>query len=45
MAQNAEVEPVVVLTGHLSQAEAAQLGVRHIIADITRLEGILQNPP
>jgi phosphoglycolate phosphatase-like HAD superfamily hydrolase len=41
MAQNAGVEPVVVLTGHLSQEEAAKLGVRHVIADITCLESIL----
>ena len=44
MAQNAGVEPIVVLTGHLSQSAAAQLGVHHIIADITRLESILQTP-
>jgi phosphoglycolate phosphatase-like HAD superfamily hydrolase len=45
MAQNAGVEPVAVLTGHLSRTEAARLGVHHIIADITRLESILQIPP
>lgn len=37
MAQNAGVEPIVVLTGHLNQEKAANLGVKRIIPDITDL--------
>lgn len=43
MAQNAKVEPVVVMTGHLSPEKASQLGVKHIIADVTKIESILIN--
>jgi len=41
MAQNAGVEPVVVLTGHLSRDQAEKLGVKHILPDVTKLEQIL----
>lgn len=41
MAQNADVEPVVVLTGHLNREEAKKLGVNHIIEDVTQLEQVL----
>jgi phosphoglycolate phosphatase len=41
MARNAGIEPVVVLTGHLSRAQAEELKVRHIIDDVTKLEPIL----
>lgn len=37
MAQNAGVEPIVVLTGHLSKEEAEALGVKHIIPSIKEL--------
>ncbi|MCR4334361.1 MAG: HAD-IA family hydrolase [Patescibacteria group bacterium] len=40
-AQNAKVEPVVVLTGHLSKREAQDLKVKHIINDITGIETVL----
>jgi phosphoglycolate phosphatase len=42
MARNASVEPVVVLTGHLSKQKALRLGVRYVIPDITALETILE---
>lgn len=42
MARNAGIEPVVVLTGHLSRLEAEELAVDHIIEDVTKLESILQ---
>jgi phosphoglycolate phosphatase-like HAD superfamily hydrolase len=38
MAWNAGVEPVAVLTGHLSRQEAEELGVKHIIENVTLLE-------
>lgn len=41
MARNAGVEPIVVLTGHLSRKEAEMLGVKHILPDVTALEQIL----
>jgi phosphoglycolate phosphatase len=41
MARNAGIEPVVVLTGHLSHEQAEALNVEHIIADVTKLETIL----
>jgi HAD superfamily hydrolase (TIGR01662 family) len=41
MAQNAGIEPVVVLTGHLSRKEAEGMGVKYIIEDVTKLESIL----
>lgn len=37
MAQNALVEPIVVLTGHLNRREAEQLGVKQILPDIIAL--------
>lgn len=43
MARNANVSPIVVLTGHLSQKEAENLHVEWIIPDITRLPKVL-NP-
>ena len=42
MARNARIEPVVVLTGHLSKIEAELLKVNHIINDITQLPNVLQ---
>jgi len=42
MARNAGIEPVVVLTGHLSRAEAEALQVRHILQDVTLLEKELE---
>jgi phosphoglycolate phosphatase-like HAD superfamily hydrolase len=41
MARNAGVTPIVVLTGHLSRAEAEELGVEYITADVTQIEPIL----
>lgn len=41
MAQNAGVTPVVVLTGHLDRAGARRLGVKHIVADVSKLERVL----
>lgn len=38
MARNAGVEPVVVLTGHLTKDEAKKLGVKYIISDVTDIE-------
>ncbi|HSD55862.1 MAG TPA: HAD-IA family hydrolase, partial [Candidatus Saccharimonadales bacterium] len=38
MAWNAGVEPIAVLTGHLSEQEAKQLGVKHIVDNVTLLE-------
>ncbi|MBN2095327.1 MAG: HAD family hydrolase [Candidatus Aenigmarchaeota archaeon] len=40
-ARAAGVEPVVVLTGHLTKSQAEELGVRHIIQDVTKLEAVL----
>jgi phosphoglycolate phosphatase-like HAD superfamily hydrolase len=37
MAQAADIEPIVVLTGHLTKAEAQKLGVKHILDDVTHL--------
>ena len=42
MAQTANVEPVVVITGHLTRAKASQLGVNCVIQDITMIDDILQ---
>ena len=42
MAKNAGVEPVVVLTGNLTREEAEELGVKHIIPDVTHLEKVLE---
>ncbi|MFC1647921.1 HAD family hydrolase [Nanoarchaeota archaeon] len=41
MARAAGVEPIVVLTGHLSREEAEELNVKHIIDDVTHLEKVL----
>jgi len=43
MAQAAGVQPVVVLTGHLTKQEAQELGVELIIPDITHLPGVLHS--
>lgn len=43
MAQNADVIPVVVLTGHLTKKEAEELGVKYIIEDLTYLEDEVLN--
>lgn len=42
MARNAGIEPIAVLTGHLSREQAEKLGVKHIIDDVTKLESELQ---
>ncbi|OGK62094.1 hypothetical protein A2334_04510 [Candidatus Roizmanbacteria bacterium RIFOXYB2_FULL_38_10] len=41
MAKNAGIEPVVVLTGHLSKEQADKLGVKYVLPDVTKLEEIL----
>lgn len=41
MARSAGIVPIVVLTGHLSQLEAEELDVEHIIQDVTKLEDVL----
>ncbi len=41
MAQNASVEPVVVLTGHLTSEAAERLGAKYIIEDVTKIEEAL----
>ena len=41
MARNAGVEPIAVLTGHLNRRQAEDLGVRHIIENVTLLESEL----
>jgi phosphoglycolate phosphatase-like HAD superfamily hydrolase len=41
MARNAGVEPIVVLTGHLTKAQAEELHVRHVIEDVTELNDVL----
>jgi phosphoglycolate phosphatase-like HAD superfamily hydrolase len=43
MAWSAGVEPIAVLTGHLTEAQAKDLGVRHIIEDVTKLEEELEH--
>ncbi len=43
MAKNAGVEPVVVLTGHLTESEAISLGVKFIIEDVTKMEDVIEN--
>ena len=47
MARNAGVIPIAVLTGHLSRQEAEDMGIEHIIDDVTLLELELEklNPP
>lgn len=42
MAQAAAIEPVVVLTGQLGWEQADDLGVTHIIDDITKLPALLR---
>ncbi len=44
MAWNAGIEPIAVLTGHLNRDQAVQIGVKHIIDDVTKLEDILNHP-
>lgn len=41
MARNANVEPVAVLTGHLSREQAEKLEIQHILQDVTHLPSIL----
>lgn len=41
MAQNAGIEPVVVLTGHLSESKARDLGAKSILPDVTFIESVL----
>jgi phosphoglycolate phosphatase len=41
MAYNAQVTPIVVLTGHLNREEAEALEVKYIIPDVTKLETVL----
>lgn len=43
LARNSDIEPVVVLTGHLSKLEAEELGVAHIIENVTKLETVLNS--
>lgn len=43
MARNAKVEPIAVLSGHLHEAEAIDLGVKYIIKDVTHIEDVLKN--
>lgn len=42
MARNAGIEPVVVLSGHLTRDEAEKLNVRYIIEDVSNLESVLE---
>ena len=42
MAKNAGVTPIVVLTGHLNQKEAEELGVKYIIKNVTHLQETLK---
>ncbi len=41
MSQNANVIPIVVLTGHLTKKEAEELNVKYIINNVTLLEKVL----
>jgi phosphoglycolate phosphatase-like HAD superfamily hydrolase len=41
MARGANIEPVVVLTGHLNEQQAKDLNVKYIIEDVTHLEKVL----
>jgi phosphoglycolate phosphatase len=43
MAWNAGIEPIAVLTGHLSRAQAEALGVKHILENVTQLEAELES--
>jgi HAD superfamily hydrolase (TIGR01509 family) len=38
MAWNAGIEPIAVLTGHLNREQAEEIGVKHIIENVTLLE-------
>lgn len=42
MAQRATVTPIVVLTGHLNEKEAKELGVKYIIPNVAQLETVLK---
>jgi phosphoglycolate phosphatase-like HAD superfamily hydrolase len=42
MAYNAQVTPIVVLTGHLNKEAAEKLEAKYIIPDVTQLESILE---
>ncbi len=42
MAQNAGVTPVTVLTGHLTEQEAQEMGVKHILPDIGHLDEAIE---
>jgi phosphoglycolate phosphatase-like HAD superfamily hydrolase len=41
LAQNANIEPIAVLTGHLNRTDAEGLGVKYIIDDVTKLKQVL----
>jgi len=41
MARGAGIDMIVVLTGHLNRKQAEDLGVKHIIDDVTQLETVL----
>ncbi|MBI2028354.1 MAG: HAD family hydrolase [Candidatus Levybacteria bacterium] len=43
MARAAGVTPIVVLTGHLNETEAREMGIPHIIPDVTHLERVLSH--
>lgn len=45
MAHNANITPIVVLTGHLTRGEAKKLQVRYIIPDITHLSELFNKNP
>lgn len=45
MAWNAGIEPIAVLTGLLSREQAEELGVKHIIENVTLLESELKKFP
>lgn len=42
MAREASIEPIVVLTGLLIKSRALQMGIRHIISDVTELIPVLE---
>lgn len=42
MAFNAGVIPIVVLTGHLDRHKAMELGITHIVEDVTKIEPVLE---
>ncbi len=41
MGQAIGATPVVVLSGHLNREQAEELGVEHIIPDVTQIETVL----